>query len=173
MFETDNEFAAMQTVFAALESLEDNARQRVLGYVMSRLSIAPVSAGKNNASSSGASDAADTDAKTDTDFEEFGELFDAFDPRTDVERALVAAYWYGVSEGHDTFDSQSLNAMLKNLGHGLTNITRALGGLTDQKPALVIQTRKSGTSKQARKTYKLTRSGKKLVEDRLQGILSE
>lgn len=164
MIESDSEFEAMQSVFNALKSLDEGAQGRVVSYVTSRLGLASKGGHSNSSSSSG-----DSSPKFDEQagFEEFGELFDAFDPNTDAERALVAAYWSAVFEKEDSFDSQSLNTMLKNLGHGLTNITRALGTLSGQKPALVIQTRKSGTSKQARKTFKITRSGISNVESRI------
>jgi hypothetical protein len=60
-----------------------------------------------------------------------------------------------------------LNRELKNLGHEVGNITRALQGNIDEKPALVLQLRKSGGTKQARKIYKLSVAGIKAVEARL------
>lgn len=168
MVEVDDEFSAMQVVFAALEPLEKDVRERVLTYVMSRLGVVP-SVPDRGGSLLGSESAGVGHDDSNLEFEELGELFDAFDPKTDVEKALVAAYWSAQNLGEGTFDSQSLNGMLKNLGHGVANITRALGGLTDQKPALVIQTRKGGSTKQARKTYKITRGGIKAVKDRLGG----
>jgi hypothetical protein len=58
---------------------------------------------------------------------------------------------------------------LKNLGQGLANITNAIDGLRNQKPALVLQLKKSGKSQQARKTYKLTVAGIKAVEVMIDG----
>ena len=66
-------------------------------------------------------------------------------------------------QGQETFTSQTLNSALKDLGRGVSNITRALAASMAQKPALVMQVRKSGTTKQARKIYKLTAAGKKAV----------
>ena len=163
MSESDNEFEAMQTVYQALAGLDEDAQKRVFYYVSSRLGIVtspPPKAG----STEQLSDAAGEEVSS--GFAEFGELFDAFEPRTDAEKALSAAYWSAVFDQEESFDSQRLNTMLKNLGHGGTNIPRALGALAEQKPSLVIQTRKSGPSKQARKTYKITRSGISLVEAR-------
>ncbi|MEL7683769.1 hypothetical protein AAG594_05470 [Citromicrobium bathyomarinum] len=163
MNESDNEFEAMQTVYQALVGLDEDAQKRVFSYVASRLRIAAgasLGAGPSEHLN-------DKDGVRDSSsFSEFGELFDAFEPRNDAEKALSAAYWSSVFDQEESFDSQRLNTMLKNLGHGITNITRALGALADQRPSLVIQTRKSGTSKQARKTYKITRSGISFVEAR-------
>jgi hypothetical protein len=62
------------------------------------------------------------------------------------------------------FASQEINAALKNLGHPIGNITSAFDNLKARKPAPVMQLKKSGTSKQARKTYRLTLAGKSAVE---------
>jgi hypothetical protein len=45
----------------------------------------------------------------------------------------------------------------------------ALNSLIAKKPQLVIQTRKSGSSQQARKKYKLTNEGLNKVERMLRG----
>ena len=82
----------------------------------------------------------------------------------DSERALVAAYWFQYLGGVSDFDSATLNKELKHLGHQSSNITTALTSLMSKKPQLVIQTRKSGASKQARKKYKLTNEGIKQVQ---------
>jgi hypothetical protein len=55
------------------------------------------------------------------------------------------------------------------MGHGIGNITDAFNAAKEQKPALVMQTQKSGASKQARKRYKLTLMGIRRVESRLNG----
>jgi len=56
------------------------------------------------------------------------------------------------------------DAALKNLGHPIANITSAFNNLKARKPATVMQLKKAGTTKQARKTYKLTLAGKSAVE---------
>lgn len=43
------------------------------------------------------------------------------------------------------------------------NITDSLDALKEEKPALILQLKKSGISKQARKTYKLTQEGAKRI----------
>jgi hypothetical protein len=52
-----------------------------------------------------------------------------------------------------------LNTELKNLGHAIPNITDALTSNIEKKPQRVIQLQKAGTSRQARKTYKVTHEG--------------
>ena len=63
------------------------------------------------------------------------------------------------------FDDAQILPELKNLGHGVGNVTRAFSALITQRPQPVVQTRKSGSSKQARKRYKLTTVGINRVEE--------
>ena len=56
--------------------------------------------------------------------------------------------------------------MLKDLGHRASNITDALSSAMKEKPALIIQVKKSGSARQARKLYKLTDAGVKWVASR-------
>jgi hypothetical protein len=97
-------------------------------------------------------------------------LCDLARPDTDAERALVAGYWLQCTQGQTEFTAQAVNDELKNLGHGVSNITNAFSSLKDQKPALVIQVRKDGTSQQARKKYRVTAEGKKAVDLMVRGL---
>jgi hypothetical protein len=100
---------------------------------------------------------------------ELGELFSSASPQTEADRALVVAYWMQEIRGDDDIDAQSVNKELKHLGEGVANITAAFTKLIEQKPQLVIQTRKEGNTRQARKKYKVTAAGKRAV----QKLLSE
>ena len=174
----DVEFEAMKTIYDALVPLDDDARGRVIKYITSRLDISVVPTSSSTQSFVGA-------AIPDTTVEEgegleaeqalapkyptFAELYDAAQPKTAAEKALVAGYWLQVCQGQQHFDGFSANKELKNLGEGLANITAAIDSLKNQKPALALQLKKSGKSQQARKTYKLTVSGIKAVEGMING----
>jgi Tfp pilus assembly protein PilX len=106
-------------------------------------------------------------------FSDFASLFAAADPATDPEKALVGAFWQQVCQGSAEWDSFSVNKQLKHLGHGVGNITDALTNLIGRRPQLVIQTRKSGKEKQARKLYKLTAEGVKRVNEMASGTAGE
>ena len=99
---------------------------------------------------------------------DIADLYAAAEPKGDAEKALVAAYWVQQIKGSGDFDAATINKELKHLGHGVGNITAALGSLIARKPNLVIQTRKAGTSQQARKRYKLTTEGLKYVDNMIQ-----
>jgi DNA-binding PadR family transcriptional regulator len=102
-------------------------------------------------------------------FSSLPDLYSTVSPASDSSRALVVGYWFQVMQGEQDLDGFQINKELKHLGHGASNITTALSSLIERKPQLVIQTRKSGNSKQARKRYRLTDAGIKAVERMLAG----
>jgi hypothetical protein len=161
----DAEFSAMRIVFAAVEALDPPARERVFGYVAARLGLEGGSAKLAKLDRDRDDDAKESgEAPEHAVFETFAELNDAARPATQPDKALVAGYWLQVCQGADNFDGFSANKELKHLGEGVGNITTSITALKDQQPALVIQLKKSGTSKQARKTYKVTVAGIRRVE---------
>lgn len=157
-----NELEAMAKIAALLEPLEAAARSRVLGWVVSALDIGDATRSQN---SLGAKHQAFVDPQQ--RFATFAELFHAAGPESEKEKALVAAYWIQQSSGVDQFASQQINSELKHIGYGVTNITDALTQLMSDKPNLVIQLTKSGSTKQARKTYKITDAGQRRVSEML------
>lgn len=158
----DEEINAMKQVAAALGPLDENARTRVLHWAVSRFNVnSPMVPSISKAQAGGGDVSAATGPRQ---FETFAELFEAASPSTERERALVASYWVQVIQGQPSFGSQVLNDALKDLGHGVGNITDALTALKEERPALILQLKKSGTSKQARKTYKLTQEGIRRVQ---------
>lgn len=174
--EIDKEFAAMQAVYTALFKLtEEGAQQRVLDYVANRLNLSLQSKAKGpNFPTAGADDEdgreeASAPQATATTFGTFAELSDAAQPKTQAEKALVGGYWLQVCQGGESFDGFAINRELKNLGEGIANITSALEALKVQKPALALQLKKAGKSRQARKTFKVTVAGIKAVEAMIRG----
>ena len=171
----DAEFEAMQTTYLALNSLEEAAQQRVLDYVANRLGLsfrprADVQA-RPAAGASVDDEAESPPAATagECAFGTFAELFDAARPKGQSDKALLGGYWLQICQGSESFDGFSVNKELKNLGEGIPNITSALDVLKGQKPALALQLKKAGKSRQARKTYKITVAGIKAVEGMIGG----
>lgn len=158
----DAEVKAMSDVVAALQGLDDEAVVRVLKWASQRFNVS--SKGALSKDSATLDESEDEPPKRTPTFENFHELFDATNPASAPEKAMVAGYWFQVVGGQDDFDSQQLNKELKNLGHPSTNITRDLDALIGRNPRHVMQVRKEGKTKQARKRYKLTREGAKAVE---------
>ena len=163
MAQEDPEIKAMGTITAALVDLDSEVQARVLDWAARRFNLTPTTGGRGPSSSSGqgrkgetASGGASTEQP---EFQDFVDLFDAARPRTDAERALVGGYWFQNISGKSDFQSQEVNTALKDVGHGVGNITQALDQLQNRTPALVRQVAKSGRSRQARKKYKLTIAG--------------
>ena len=162
---TDEEVTAIQSVLNALGPLDPGGRQRVYEYVGSRLRIV----GDGVEHGSFRSDGESGDASRTEDYGSFAEFYESADPQSNAVRVLVASYWLQEHEENDSFVSFDVNKALKDLGHGVSNITAAFSALKQQKPALVLQVKKAGKSRQARKTYKLTKAGLEVVKEMLGG----
>lgn len=161
----DTELQAMAVALEAIQGLEKEAQTRVLSWIASRLDINNSDI-KTRASTTKQSDNETGENQRDG-FKTFMELFEAIQPTSDKERALVASYWLQVELGQEAFPAQPVNNELKNMGVGLSNVTDTLSRLIQEKPALVLQVRKSGLSKQGRKSYRLTQAGIKRVQSLL------
>jgi hypothetical protein len=160
------ELKAMAQVEAALKGLAEDEQSRVMQWAISRFrgGIALVDSNTDKRNRDGQlSNSAESVPATESS-DDFPTFYDAASPKTDPEKALVCAYWLQYKEGASDVEAQRVNTSLKHLGHGVSNITRAFEGLKSQKPALIVQTRKEGTSQQARKKFKVTAEGKKTVE---------
>jgi hypothetical protein len=166
----DLEIRAIQKVAEALKDLENDQRARVIDWAAKRFAVELPNASKRNISRRG--DNANGE-KTSSEYSDFADLFDVATPKNDSGKALVGGYWFQVVQGGTDFTGLQVNDALKNLGHGVGNITTALGNLQKQKPALVRQVEKSGRSKQARKKYKLTQAGISAVQALVNGSGSE
>ncbi len=155
------ELEAMGAVVKALEGLDPETLARVLRWAQERYKVVP--APRQNAGSPG-SNHGSGESNGGAKFENLAELFDACQPATDADKALVGGYWVQFGESKPDFGSFEINKALKDLGHPIGNITTAFDTLKARKPSPVLQLKKSGTSRQARKTYKLTVAGKAAVE---------
>ena len=159
------EARAIASVVEALEALDAAAVGRVLDWACKR--YAPSSFERARERGRGSPPAGGTPRREDDQDRDLGALYSALGPSTDSEGVLAAAYWHQVVRGAEYLDSQRLNTDLKNLGHGIGNVTRACSSLIEQKPALMIQLKKTGSTKQARKHYRLTAAGIQRVRETL------
>ena len=158
------EIQAMQAVAHALAGLDADSTRRVLKWAVDRYQAKPAAAVAPPEPEHAPPVAPHHHAPARESFGDFADLFDAANPESGVENALVAGYWFQAVQKHAELDSQQLNGALKNLGRPSSNITRDLDSLMTRTPRLVIQVRKDGNTKQARKRYKLTTEGVRTVE---------
>lgn len=173
--EKDKELVAMDEVYRALEGLEPEEVGRVLTWASDRFGVLITRAEKPQ------------DVHTELEperrdvfgidnlrsFEVLGELFAKARPKTNADKALVSATFLQVARGNADLAAQQINNELKHLGHRILNITDAINSLIWDKPSLMIQLRKSGSTKQARKTYKVTDEGISKVLRMLDGEVSQ
>lgn len=179
----DAEIEAMGKVADALGDLEVEARARVLRWAAERyrVEVAPLRRRGGKVDDFNEDHVGDEDQENGVDddngstggsgtpqqFEHFAELYDATDPSSDQERVLVAAYWTQVKLGKSPFGSAELNKLLKDLGHGIKAINKAMLINMRKKPALILQVSRGGSAQQARKKYKVTDAGLKWLTARL------
>jgi hypothetical protein len=140
----------MGTIQAALQDLDDDARSRVLAWATDRFDAKPHETVESR----------DGQTQTAGRFAEVADLIEAARPTTGPERAIAVAYWLQEFQGRSGgWTGAEVNDALRNLGHGLANVTKTLSSQMARRPQLVMQVGKSGRSRQARKTYKLTTAG--------------
>lgn len=94
-------------------------------------------------------------------------LLERWTPETLADKALLGAYYLSRIRGETTVTSQAINTELKRNGLPISNITRAIESNMRPEHPLIIQERKMGTTKQARKQYSITPAGLEEVERRL------
>jgi hypothetical protein len=158
----DPELAAMQKIADLLTDLDTEARQRVISWAADKFSL---SLPRNQSFASPIIDLADKEpAGQKGAFKDFAEFFHALDPKDYGERALAAAFWLSLENDGEAFGAQAANNLLKNTGYQVANITDSLSQNIREKPALVIQIKKSGSSRQARKLYKITDAGRRKIK---------
>lgn len=156
----DAELKAMNSVKVALDGLSDASRNRVLRWAADAFSITLGDKPRDTFAQGNPTGLPAVKSAAAIAGSDLAEFFAKAAPKTDAEKALVAAAWKQSQQDEPTdWFAQDINTDLKQLGHGVGNITDALSSLMSRKPALVIQTRKEGTSRQARKKYKVTSSG--------------
>jgi hypothetical protein len=157
------EIDAMKAIDTAMGNLEPDEAKRVLRWAVDKFGQNEVSADPGGrARGTGA-------ARPSADFERISDLMDAALPDTIVDHVLIASYWFQVVQGRENFTGQEVNSELKDLGHPASNITDSFSTLIKRKPPAVRQVQKTGSTKQARKLYRLTNEGVRAVERMLRG----
>lgn len=148
----DPEIEAMSKLTDALGTLDAETQARVLRWATARYGFVSQPVAQPQAKT-------ETMAIGSSSYSDFASLYDAANPDSGNDRALLAGFWLQEIQGNADWDSLAANALLKNVGRGLVNIAENLTRLMNAMPRLVIQTQKSGASKQGRKRYKLTTEG--------------
>lgn len=174
----DPEIVALNAAYEALKHLDQDAIERSLNWLATRMGVSL--AAKARSSANPAVPVAEPLAKSvplttepETEpgdigrFETSAEFLTKIQEPNDAERVLAVAAYLQTQEPEAELTGFRINKELKHIGHGLVNITKTIGVWIEQKPQLMIQVRKSGTTRQAKKVYKVTDEGFKWVGKRL------
>lgn len=97
-------------------------------------------------------------------FKSIENLFLASNIKTVASRILLAAAYLQEKHNFKEVSSFDINSRLKKMGYGITNITTAINGLLAKKPPLMVQTRKVGDTKQAKRKFIVTEDGLKIAK---------
>lgn len=157
----DDELEVMGAVYNEFMRVDDEAKQRVLDWIAGKFSLI---------SSKNAITGTKPLAGETITIESFDSVADAFttaSPEIDRDKALIVAAFLQRKMGKGEITGYEINQELRQLGHGLRNVTDAMSQMMEKKPKLMIQVKKEGKSKQARKKYKVTSEGFKAVQEML------
>lgn len=159
-----DEIDVMREISRMLEVLEFQQRARVVRwlydkYVVENESVSVQLKTDDKAQPVAGETQLDVQASQQPQLRNFADFFAAVSPQTDSERALISCYWLQVKQDKENVRAYAVNALLKDLGHPINNITRAFDHLQSKSPQLIMQVRKKGRSQQARKRYRVTQAG--------------
>ena len=172
-----SDLQAMSKVDRALTGLDPEDTRRVLRWAVDKFgkgdktlfsSLDEDDRAKGSRDDDAASNGAGSKAAGRT-FGSISNLVEAVKPSTAAEHVLTGAYWFQMIKSAENVTAHQVNNELKNLGSSPSNITDVFTDLINRKPALVRQVAKSGTSRQARKKYRLTTEGIRSVESKIGG----
>ena len=166
------ELKAMNDVYGALKDLEDEAKKRVIDWVIGKFSL-----GQQKRKFAGALEEASEESGAKKvefiSFKSVADLFAKANLKTDADKVLTVAAYLQETKNVGELAGREINKELHHLGHGVGNITATITSLMNKKPQLMIQTRKEGRSQQAQKKYKVTDEGftaaKKMIVSTEQG----
>lgn len=161
--ELSSELGAMVAIEGALAPLESEVQARVLRWACERFGVA-AAAKVGSVSTKAVGTVVVEPMGNNSEASSLAEFYDSAAPSTDADKVLVAAYWFQFREGHPEIEARHINTELKHLGYGVGNITRAFENLKATRPALIVQTRKDGSTRQAQKKFKVTHEGRKAVD---------
>lgn len=153
--ELDPELKAMNDTYKVLNDLDEDARARVVNWLISKFSIHRA----KSITTSSTQVRMENEGGSISSFTSIADLFGKTTFKTESDKVLLVAAYLQLKENKEELTSREINKELNHLGHGVSNITVAIGVLINRKPSLMIQTRKEGKSQQAQKKYKVTLEG--------------
>ena len=163
---TGNDLSAFNRICDVLQPLDNETRSRIVKSIVMFFNIDFHIGSIPSANIIGGDSPERMNPSNVSTYSSFAEAYVAAKPSTNADKALVAGFWLQICQKNlEGFKSQDANRELANSGHRINNITDALSSLINATPPLALQTKKSGRSRQARKTYKLTKAGINRIQE--------
>lgn len=167
----DSELEALNKINEAIKDLQVDERVRVVAWLINKYSIHSGHPVNIPVTPKNLSDGGDFEEEinegNDPEIVSFGsaaELLAKCNTKTSAEKVLVVAAYLQAKNPKQDLTGYEINHTLKNIGHKVSSVNIFAGLLMAKKPQLMIQTKKHGTSQQARKNYRVTDEGMKEVE---------
>jgi hypothetical protein len=162
----DPELEAMSAAYAAVKELEPDSKRRVVVWLFEKCGVSASAIKAPTSPPHGSKEEQGRNSQDDaiSSFSDLATCFGAAGPKTEAEKALIAAAYLQEKGGKDALTGFEVNRELTHMGHALSNVTVAMTTLISQKPQLVAQLRKEGKTKQAKKKYRVTGEGLKKVQ---------
>lgn len=162
------ELEIMKNIAEELKNLEPNSIRRILEWASDHFGIEKKdTSNRDSEQIKKHSNPPQGTNKETQPYKDVADFYSSVSPKTEAERVLTISYWKQYIEGAPDVDALSVNNELKDLGHVVSNITRAFNNLKQMKPQLAIQLKKQGSTKQARKKYRVTDEGRKYIDNML------
>ena len=152
------ELKAMNVVYDALSKLDEDAKKRVIDWVIGKFSLGRPKQ-RTDRGPTGFQPGLDGEEIMLGSFSSVADLFAKVSPKSEADKVLVVAAFLQETRAVAELTGREIHKELVHLGHGVGNITAAINTLMNKKPKLMIQTRKEGKTKQAQKKYKVTTEG--------------
>ena len=108
-------------------------------------------------------DTASADEPADSEGFTFSSLYQAVAPRTNAQRAVVAAWWLEEQEGRESWFTHDISKQLGTIGVRVNALSIALANEAKAKAPKIELREKQGDSMQSRKSFVLTQAGKDYV----------
>jgi hypothetical protein len=170
--DNDPELLALNQANNAIKDLPEEARGRIVAWLINKYSIqSPYSQKQSSSDTSqkvlsepSSSEEAEAPILNSYDYDTAAEFLSKCKTATDSQRALAISAYLQEKQGKRDLTGYEINHELQQIGYKASNITKAIKSLSGKKPQLMIQTKKAGTSRQAKKNYKVTEEGLKEVQ---------
>lgn len=151
------EIKIMNEIYRSLKNLDENARQRIIKWIIDKYSLDLIK--HDDVDFIKTKENIFTPQFEIKSFKSVADIFSKAHPKNDIEKVLIVSAYLQENKLGSELTGREINRGLNLLGHGVRNITSAIGSLINRKPQLMIQTRKEGKTKQAQKKYKVTTEG--------------